>query len=498
VNNYIKEKKSGFIVANENPEFEYYFESSELQSKDGIQHVRTYTTVEFEVSGKTHNRAVQITKENGGRLSYIIAAQKKHNRGKNATKLLSDLEDRRHSGVVYNVEEEKKIGWIQPKMAGFQAVKFSFSDLNCTGMNRIRKDSEVEFRVAKRGGDKTDYAYDITRPREGLITYEIKELGVKRRILGQKYGGRDWTAELQHPERQRLSGTICYFDSEKLHGNIYCPKHPARNHFFYLDDCHIHGPRFLRHNQEVEFSIEQDVDGTFFRCSDITGPKNKVLFQWNENMKLKREQRTEHLKQDSGRHLGILNTSINPHDSKTYYGFITPVWRGKAEIFFPGQEIQATDRRQLPDKCMVEFEVDVNDKGNVYAKNITGPKKVPITTLGGPLGALYRIRNQTMKSIQPYDASPDEILQGVICRYNQSGTGLIEISSLDKRYSRVGFKRDAMNFSGKLPDRMAHWYVTFTIKDGEAVNINSVGESAFNPSRTFEWKDLLGCPTLVV
>ena len=86
---------------------------------------------------------------------------------------------------------------------------------------------------------------------DGLITFETREAGELRRLLGEQYKMDSQIAEIK--PAKRLSGVVVNYDHVKLTGLVYCKERPTRNMFFHIDDCHIFGPRFMRFHQEVEF-----------------------------------------------------------------------------------------------------------------------------------------------------------------------------------------------------------------------------------------------------
>merc|ERR1712073_122121 len=144
---------------------------------------------------------------------------------------------------------------------------FKFEDLHCTGVQKVREFSEVEFRVhSKKNGP--DYAYEITRPGGHLMTFETHEVGQKRRKLGSRYSPGDILANIDTSKR-RYKGLVLHYDVNKLSGTIFCHDHPTRVCFFHLDDCHIAGPHFMRFQQEVEFSLLEGTNEITLRCADV-------------------------------------------------------------------------------------------------------------------------------------------------------------------------------------------------------------------------------------
>merc|ERR1719285_451819 len=138
VNTYQKEKNCGFIVSDEDQK-EFFFRSSELQTGKGAQLIRPYTPVTFQLGGRLGNQCTKIKGKDGGKLGYIISAMKSENK---MNKNLSEHDEKlskRHAGVVTYLDNENRFGWIQPKLVGFNTVRFSFEDLHCTGIQRIRE-----------------------------------------------------------------------------------------------------------------------------------------------------------------------------------------------------------------------------------------------------------------------------------------------------------------------------------------------------------------------
>ncbi|ETO02750.1 hypothetical protein RFI_34663 [Reticulomyxa filosa] len=203
----------------------------------------------------------------------------------------------RYKGVyvgMRKIEQGKKCGEIVPDQAGYQAVKFELEELQTTGTLGLSLYSEVEFYVRpnkkKRRTRNTDereedWAYCITRPGGGLITYEQQTAGVIRRQLGLVYenihlnnSGDEAKAILPAMYcDSRQQGYVHSFDSHLLYGYVITFSPPFRSVFFHIDDCHISGKRAIRRWTWVEFVIVLQHNTRHSRAVHVTGPNQTVL-----------------------------------------------------------------------------------------------------------------------------------------------------------------------------------------------------------------------------
>ncbi|ETO18362.1 hypothetical protein RFI_18914 [Reticulomyxa filosa] len=452
------ENMCGFAVKDDEPENTYQFNALEIYSIN-VPRVRIFQQVSFSAQKYKENKllARNIAARNGDPIdfshkNYMIPKEK---RRKHLSMLSKSSLTTRFKGMIYCIVQTLNLTRLNSKFCMFvfsliryllKTTKRQNTNTKTTGREHVRPWSEVEFYVKKLKPTKkkpiVEEAIAITRPGGGLITWEIKQIGTLRRVLGNVYGTNDRSTHLtmtQHNQFQRKEGYVSRYNHDDLYGFIIPFNDPTQEVFVHIDNCHIFGKRALRRFTHVEFEIanpnEVNLQGRL-QAIHVSGPQQTVLRYNSDNHYLPLSLCTDRDMLSVSQFTRYVGEVYKPFRPAEWF-FIKPNNYGAAPVLAYYQDIQvlpmfAMNRQDVLPGDFVEFSVLRDEKVGTMTRvfNVSGGGGKPVVAEGLLYGSYLRSRIHLFDSALP-DCPftlPGEPIDGWIANFDPvTQTGRIEV-----------------------------------------------------------------------
>ena len=477
------DKSIGFIVKNNEPDKQYIFHVDDIHSED-TKNVRQYEMIEFDIiDGNPYKQAKNITAPSMQLIKCFHQNSSLNVQLK--TKRLSQIETMhskykiRYKGIVQSINIEKQQGFICPDQLYCDLIYFHLSEIDCTGIAKLKENDYVSFYVNY--GYPFDIASAIKRCDGGLITFEDFHIGTHRRILGEIYNKNDKTAKENIPKEfinNRYSGYIIHHKENKLLGYILPFNDYNQLISIHVDDCHMFGNRKLRRFQKVEFCIQLNNQHKNSQCKyraiHVTGPNLSILHYNYDNYYLPNDMKSKELiKYDQDKY----------DNDKRFDGIITNINNNKYEITLNLYGYKSIIGNESEFRSVGNKSFQIGDCVEFHINNKT-QKPFHITAQGGyPFICEYSNSDYSQYLRKRFELTTfrkhfisynidsndgDEIGFGYIASFNQENQfGTIEIISFDEniRYKQVLFHFKDCHPSFKKLDSIKNQKIMFRMQE---------------------------------